>query len=127
MRLFYCCVFTFSRVHTQNDICNTRIRSNPLEFYSFYLIATEIQTYSSSSSGRFENALGGSCGILLLYRDLQKISHFNVIQENNNLYAANLYFFEALIFNREDDVILISKRRSISGEHSLSSVVNAVR
>ena len=53
--------------------------------------------------------------------------HFNVIQENNNLYAANLYFFEALIFNREDDVILIGKRRSISGEHSLSSVVNAVR
>ena len=25
-----------SRVHTQNDICNTRIRSNPVKFYSFY-------------------------------------------------------------------------------------------
>ena len=36
MRLFYWCVFTCSRVHTQNDICNTRILSNPLEFYYFY-------------------------------------------------------------------------------------------
>ena len=59
------------RVHTQNDICHTRIRSNPVEFYSF-LLATEIQTYSSPSSGRFENAPGDSCAILLLYRDLQE-------------------------------------------------------
>ena len=29
--------------------------------------------------------------------------------------------------NGEDDVSLIRKRRSISGEHSLRSVVNAVR
>ena len=33
MRLFYWCVFTCSRVHY---ICNTRILSNPVEFYSFY-------------------------------------------------------------------------------------------
>ena len=70
MRPFYWCVFTCSRLHTQKDICNTRILSNPVEFYSF-LLATEIQTYSSSSSGRFENAPGESCAILLLYRDLQ--------------------------------------------------------
>ena len=56
-----------------------------------------------------------------------KISYFNVLHKNNNLYAANLYFLEALIFNGEDDVSLIRKRRSISGEHSLRSVVNAVR
>ena len=68
----YWCVFTCSGVHTQNDICNTRIRSNPVEFYSFFLLATEIQTYSSPSSGRFENAPGDSCAILLLYRDLQE-------------------------------------------------------
>ena len=36
MRLLYWCVLTCSRVHTQNDICNTRIRRNPVEFYSFY-------------------------------------------------------------------------------------------
>ena len=71
MRLFYLCVFTCSRLHTQNDICDTRILSNPVEFYSF-LLATEIQTYSSSNSERFENAPGESCAILVLYRDLQK-------------------------------------------------------
>ena len=69
--IFYWCVFTCSPLYTQNDICNTRILSNPVEFYSF-LLATEIQTYSSFSSGRFENAPGESCAILLLYRDLQK-------------------------------------------------------
>ena len=58
-------------MHTQNDICDTRIRGNPVEFHSF-LLATEIQTYRSSSSGRFENAPGDSCAILLLYRDLQE-------------------------------------------------------
>ena len=67
MRLLYWSVFTCSRVHTQNDICNTRILR-----VLFFLLATEIQTYSSFSSGRFENAPGESCAILLLYRDLQK-------------------------------------------------------
>ena len=38
-----------------------------------------------------------------------------------------MYFLEALILNGEDDVSLIRKRRSISGEHSLRIVVNAVR
>ena len=71
IRLFYWCVFTCSRVHTQNDICDTRIRGNPVEFYSF-LLATAIQTHRSSSSGRFENGPGDSSAILLLYRDLQE-------------------------------------------------------
>ena len=38
-----------------------------------------------------------------------------------------MYFFEAPIFNGEDDVSLTRNRRSISGEHSLRIVVNAVR
>ena len=38
-----------------------------------------------------------------------------------------MYFLEALIFNGEDDVSMIRKRRSISEEHSLRNVVNAVR
>ena len=38
-----------------------------------------------------------------------------------------MYFLEALILNGEDDVSLIRKRRSISGEHSLRIVVNAVK
>ena len=58
-------------MHTQNDICDTRIRGNPVEYYSF-LLATEIQTYRSSSSGRFENAPSDSSAILLLYRDVQE-------------------------------------------------------
>ena len=73
MRLFYWCVFICSRtrLYTQNDICNTRVLSNPVEFYIF-LLATEIQTYNSFSSGRFENAPGESCAIPVLYKDLQK-------------------------------------------------------
>ena len=38
-----------------------------------------------------------------------------------------MYFLEALIFNGEDDMSLIRKRRSISGEHSLRILVNAAR
>ena len=56
-----------------------------------------------------------------------KISYFNVLCGNNDLYATNMYFLEALIFNGEDDVRLIRKRRSVSGEHSLRILVNAVR
>ena len=56
-----------------------------------------------------------------------KISYFNVLHENNNLYATNMYFLEAPIFNGEDDVSLTRKRRSILGKHSLRIVVNAVR
>ena len=84
-------------MHSQNDICNTRILSSPVEFY-YFILATEIQTYSFSSSGRFENAPSENCAILLLYRDLQKIINFNILHENNNLYATNLYVLEALIF-----------------------------
>ena len=107
-------------------ICNTRIRSNPVKFYSF-LLASGIQTYSSSSSGRFENAPSKSCAILLLYKDLQKSAYFNVLHENDILNATNLYFIEGLIFNGEDDVSLVRKGRSISGEHPLRSVINTVR
>ena len=56
-----------------------------------------------------------------------KISYVNVLHDNNNLHATNMYFLEALIFNGEDDVSLTRKRRSISGKHSLRIVVNAVR
>ena len=43
-----------------------------LQSFSLFLLATEIQTYSSSSSGRFENVPGDSCAILLSNRNLQK-------------------------------------------------------
>ena len=42
-----------------------------LQSFSLFLLATEIQTYSSSSSGRFENAPGDICAILLSNRNLQ--------------------------------------------------------
>ena len=38
-----------------------------------------------------------------------------------------MYFLEAPIFNGEDNVSLTRKRPSISGKHSLRSVVNVVR
>ena len=38
-----------------------------------------------------------------------------------------MYFLEAPIFDGEDDLSLIRKRRSILGKHSLRIVVNAVR
>ena len=60
-------------------------------------------------------------------QDKSKNKLFNVLHENNNLYATSMYFLEAPIFNGEDDVSLTRKRRSISGKHSLRIVVNAVR
>ena len=125
MRLFSWCVFTCSRLYTQNDICNTRILSNPVEFYFFYqqqkfkltvpLTQKDLRT-PQAKAVQFRCCIG-----------ICKNKSFYVLHGYNNLYAPNLYFLEALIFNGEDDVSLIRKRRSISGEHSLRNVVNAVR
>ena len=59
--------------------------------------------------------------------EICKNKSFYVLHGCNNLYAPNLYFLEALIFNGEDHVSLTRKGRSISGKHSLRIEDNAVR
>ena len=54
-----------------------------------------------------------------------KISY--LLQEKTNLYAANLYFLWALIFNGEGDMRLIRKRPAIKDDHPLRGILNAVR
>ena len=100
MRLFSWCVFTCSRLYTQNDICNTRILSNPVEFYFFYqqqkfkltvpLTQKDLRT-PQAKAVQFRCCIG-----------ICKNKSFYVLHGYNNLYAPNLNFLEALIFNGEE-------------------------
>ena len=98
--IFYWCVFTCSPLYTQNDICNTRILSNPVEFYFFYqqqkfkltvpLTQKDLRT-PQAKAVQFRCCIG-----------ICKNKSFYVLHGYNNLYAPNLYFLEALIFNGEE-------------------------